>query len=116
MESIDDIGLWTLRSSCPIPKKVQGQVPLLQSIKSYELNIEGETLQFDRIFNNCEESSRIFYNGRELNEIVYIHNGVITDVASEYNPTTFPEDNDSEEVYMEKLKSFFDRKKTRVPQ
>jgi len=65
-----------------IPKKFAGQVPLFQVIDSYFLAGQRESIKVDRVFYNCQERTRICYNGPKLTERVLVENGKIVSVDS----------------------------------
>ncbi len=65
-----------------VPKSFAGRVPLYQVIASYVHKNDREGINVDRAFCNCQESTRLFYKGPCLTELVTIQEGQIIFVDS----------------------------------
>lgn len=109
-------GLWK-QIPCTMPARFKGEVPLFQVIKGYCLDIKQECLKIERTFSQCKEETRVTYIGPELNEMVYISDGLIKSVNSHYNTSKgIYNEKDNEENFMEKIQELFNPPKTKTPQ
>ena len=65
------------------PERFANEIPLLETIKEYELNLGVEKLSVSRTFASCIEELIVRYKGEELEETVTIEEGVIKNVVTE---------------------------------
>jgi len=93
--------VWKHTDLFPIPKQFRYEIPTYMVKDRYRLRRGKERLEVRRAWTPKGESMTVSYEGKELNEMIYIKNGEITNVNTDFvfKSKPIPEDATPDEIW-----------------